>query len=81
MNKTLIYTSTAARNFSKLPEAVQEAVLEALRVYALTGEGNVKQMKGGLGLRMRIGDYRVIFDETIESITIISAGNRKDVYR
>jgi mRNA-degrading endonuclease RelE of RelBE toxin-antitoxin system len=38
-------------------------------------------MKGGLGLRMRIGDYRVIFDETIESITIISAGNRKDVYR
>lgn len=81
MNKTLIYTAVAARSFWNLPEQVQEAVLEALRVYALTGEGNVKQMKGGMGLRMRVGDYRIVFDETKEEITILAAGHRREVYR
>ncbi len=81
MNKTLIYTTTAARSFWSLPDQVQEEILEALRVYALTGEGSVKQMKGGMGLRMRVGDYRVVFDETKEEITIIAAGHRREIYR
>ncbi len=81
MNKTLIYTATAARSFWNLPEQVQEEILEALRVYALTGEGNIKQMKGGKGLRMRVGDYRIVFDETKKEITIIAAGHRREIYR
>ncbi|MBM6595979.1 type II toxin-antitoxin system RelE family toxin [Microvirga pudoricolor] len=81
MNKTLVYTKAAARSFWNFPESVQEQLLEALRIYALTGEGDVKQMKGGLGLRMRIGDYRVVFDETTETISILAAGHRRDVYR
>lgn len=81
MNKTLIYTATAARSFWSLPDQVQEDILEALRIYALTGEGDVKQMKGGMGLRMRVGDYRIVFDETKEGITIIAVGHRREVYR
>jgi mRNA-degrading endonuclease RelE of RelBE toxin-antitoxin system len=34
-----------------------------------------------MGLRMRVGDYRVVFDETKEEITILAAGHRREVYR
>jgi mRNA interferase RelE/StbE len=81
MNRTLIYTPSAAHSFWNLPETVQEEVLEALRRYALTGEGGVKQMKGGLGLRLRVGDYRVVFDMTADEITIHAVGHRREVYR
>ena len=34
-------------------------ILVALTRYADTGEGDVKQLKGSLDFRLRVGDYRV----------------------
>ena len=81
INKTLIFTSAGARSFSSLPEDVQEAIIQALFVYGLTGEGDVKRMKGGLGLRLRVGDDRVVFEEPAAGLTIVGAGHRREVYR
>ena len=81
MNKTLVYTSSAARSFWALPDDVQEALVQALLRYGLTGEGDVKAMQGETGRRLRVGDYRVVFEETASTLTIIAAGHRRQVYR
>jgi mRNA interferase RelE/StbE len=41
---------------------------------------NVKRLNGIDALRLRVGDYRVIFSETAETITILDIGSRSDIY-
>lgn len=58
-------------------------ILEAIHRYAQTGEGRVKPLHGefeGL-LRLRVGNHRVFFDETEDTITIHRVRDRKESYR
>jgi mRNA-degrading endonuclease RelE of RelBE toxin-antitoxin system len=58
-------------------------ILTALHRYAETGVGSVKSLTGefeGL-LRLRVGNHRVLFDETEDTITVHRILNRKDAYR
>lgn len=41
---------------------------------------NVKRLKGRDGLRLRIGDWRVIFHEDPETIDVLIIGPRGSVY-
>jgi mRNA-degrading endonuclease RelE of RelBE toxin-antitoxin system len=58
-------------------------ILQAIHRYAETGAGGVKTLSGKLDglLRLRVGNHRVLFDETVDSITIHRVGNRREVYR
>ena len=80
MNKTLIFTSAAA-GFWNLPEPVQDRLTEKLRHYGLTGEGDVKRMRGHSSLRLRDGDYRVVLQESSSGLLILAVGHRRDIYR
>jgi hypothetical protein len=51
-----------------------------LTVYATSGSGDVKRLKGLAGCRLRIGNWRVIFIEDARSITVVAVGNRKEIY-
>ena len=58
-------------------------ILEAIHRYASTGAGRVKPLGGefeGL-LRLRVGDHRVFFDETDDTITIHRVRDRREAYR
>ena len=58
-------------------------ILTAVHRYAETGEGKVKLLSGefeGL-LRLRVGNHRVLFDETEDAITIHRVRDRRDAYR
>lgn len=81
MNKTLIFTVGAGRAFWKLPTDVQEALNHKLYLYGLTGEGDVKRMVGVDALRLRDGEYRVVFEETATALTIVAVGHRRAIYR
>ena len=50
--------------------------LAGLHRYAITGEGDVKSLRGRDGFRLRIGSYRVIFDEDEVTILAIYIGRR-----
>jgi mRNA-degrading endonuclease RelE of RelBE toxin-antitoxin system len=61
----------------------QHAALNIIHRYAATGAGRVKPLSGefeGL-LRLRVGNHRVLFDETADTITIHRIRDRRDVYR
>jgi mRNA interferase RelE/StbE len=58
-------------------------ILRAIDAYARCGEGPTKALSGKFAglLRLRVGNYRVLFDETAEAVTIHRIGDRRDVYR
>jgi mRNA interferase RelE/StbE len=44
--------------------------------------GNVKKLKGSINeYRLRIGEYRVLFELDPRKVTVYAVGNRKDIYR
>lgn len=75
--KTIILTHAAAKDLDALPREGREQVEGALIRYASTGEGDVKQLSGREGYRLRIGRYRVIFDEDRLTILAIYIGKRE----
>ena len=58
-------------------------ILEGIHRYAETGAGRVKPLSGEFEgmLRLRVGNHRVFFDETADTITIHRVLDRKDAYR
>jgi len=74
--KTIILTLSAAKDLDALPRGAREQVEAGLHRYAMTGQGDVKSLQGRDGYRLRIGDYRIIFDEDAITILAIAIGRR-----
>jgi mRNA interferase RelE/StbE len=75
--KTIIFSQAAAKDLDGLSSDAREAVQTALIRYAMTGEGDVKSLSGRAGFRLRIGNYRVIFDQDASTILAIYIGRRQ----
>jgi mRNA-degrading endonuclease RelE of RelBE toxin-antitoxin system len=58
-------------------------ILKAIHRYGETGEGEIKALSGEFeGLcRLRVGNYRALFDETADTITVHRIRDRRDAYR
>jgi mRNA interferase RelE/StbE len=74
--KTIILTLRAAKELDALPRDARKQVEASLHRYATTGQGDVKALQGRDGYRLRIGSYRVIFDEDATTILVIYIGRR-----
>ena len=74
--KTIVLTHSAAKDLDALPADAREAVSNGLVRYAATGEGDVKRLQGRDGYRLRVGAYRIIFDEDQVTILAIYIGRR-----
>lgn len=80
--KTIILTPRAAKDLDALPRDAREQVEAGLHRYAMTGQGDVKALQGRDGFRLRIGSYRVIFDEDATTILALYIGRRATtIYR
>lgn len=74
--KTIVLTPGAAKDLGGLPRDARERIEAGLHRYATTGQGDVKALQGRDGYRLRIGSYRVIFDEDATTILAIYIGRR-----
>jgi mRNA interferase RelE/StbE len=83
----VVFKKSAAKELEKLPKRVQNKILDAIQLLAVnpfTELLQIKKMKGAEDLfRIRIQDYRVIYQVEAERVTIaiIKVGHRKDVYQ
>ena len=77
----VLYTVAARRNLRALPPEVRRQIEAKLERFAATGAGDVRKLQGEEGVRLRSGDYRVIFVETEDAIEVRSVGHRRDIYR
>jgi mRNA interferase RelE/StbE len=78
--KTISYTTSATRQLRGLPSNIRERLIGKLHRYAETGGGDVKALVGQSGARLRAGDYRVVFVETSNGISVRAVGHRRDIY-
>lgn len=75
--KTIILTAAAGRDLDALPVKERAQVSDALIEYAMSGRGDVKKLRDRDGFRLRVGRYRVIFDEDRTTILAIYVGKRE----
>lgn len=74
--KTIVLGPGAAKALDKVDAAARESIANGLHEYAMRGVGDVKAMAGANTARLRVGDYRVIFDEQAERIVLLALGHR-----
>ena len=78
------YLRRAIRDLAKLPDKDVKLITGKIDQYASAPEeltNNVTEMKGTQGKRLRIGNYRVLFDENDTVLTIFRVRKRADAYR
>ncbi len=66
-----------------IPQHIAMTILQAIHRYAETGAGRVKPLSGEFEgfLRLRVGNHRVFFKETADTVTIHRVHNRREAYR
>jgi mRNA interferase RelE/StbE len=66
----------------KLPEETRREIGYRLHVLQQDFSGDVKKLKGSKSeYRLRVGDYRVLFELVGRRIVVYTLGQRKDIYR
>ncbi len=81
--KSVLYTRTAATALRKHANRAT-LIRTKIRQYAddpLSQANNVKPLVGVNAKRLRVGDFRVIFTETADAITILDIGPRGGIYQ
>lgn len=84
MNYALGILPCAKRELGALPSDTYHRLREA--IFGLAHEPrpqSSRKLTGREGWRLRVGDYRVLYDidDVKQTITIVHVGHRRDVYR
>jgi mRNA interferase RelE/StbE len=80
--KAIIYTAAARRALREHANRA-DLILMKIEQYAAAPEAlanNVKKLKGRHDYRLRVGDFRIVFSETGDTITIHDIGPRGGIY-
>jgi len=81
---SLLILPRAQKELAKLPASEYERVRDAIRSLAEAPRppGSLK-LSGREGWRIRVGDYRVLYDvdDKNQTVTVQHVGHRRDVYR
>jgi mRNA interferase RelE/StbE len=77
--KPIAFTPAATVQWLKLAANIRQRINIRLEQFA-TGHGDIKRLKGRTGLRLRVGDWRVIFYEEGGKIIVTDVGHRREIY-
>jgi mRNA interferase RelE/StbE len=75
---------TVQKQLQKISDPGHQQILENLQQLQNNPRfGNAIKMKGTEGYRLRVGDYRILYDinDTERTITLRRIAHRRDVYR
>ena len=75
----IIYSKKAKKILEKQNRSTQLRILSAIA--KLPQDGDIKKLQGQNGYRLRIGNFRVLFDINGVIIDIIDIGNRGQIYK
>ncbi len=75
----IIYSKKAEKFLRKQDKPTQRRLIYAISKLPL--EGDIKKLQGTDGYRLRVGNYRVLFDVNGLILDIIDIGNRGQIYK
>lgn len=81
--KQVIYKPAALKVLRRMPRNEAERIRAKVRQYAedpASQANNVKGLKGREGIRLRVGDWRVIMDDAGDVLDVLKIGPRGGVY-
>ncbi len=82
MRYTVVLTNEVKAKLRALPLSLRREIGHKLFLLEEDLSGSVKKLKGSRNeYRLRVGDYRVIFELEGRIATVYAVGNRKDIYR
>lgn len=70
---------TLTRLASGNPDAARR-IAKAVRAYAEDGRGDVKKLEGRPDFRLRVGDYRIMFELEENVMIVLSVSHRSSAY-
>jgi mRNA interferase RelE/StbE len=82
--RTIVFAPEAAKELDALDWTVRgrvEKALDLLAVDPLALRNQIKRLKGDTAMRLRVGDWRVIFELQRGEIVIFAIAHRSEVYR
>ena len=74
----IAFTAAATRQWLNLSADVRRRL--DLAAFAQSGQGDVKRLKGRLGARLRVGDWRIAFYVEGDTIVVAAVGHRREIY-
>ncbi|NBB50225.1 type II toxin-antitoxin system RelE/ParE family toxin [Rhizobium sp. CRIBSB] len=83
MAKQINYTKEARRTLSRIPVNERRRILLKIEQYAedpRSQANNVVKLQDRPGYRLRVGDWRVIFDEFDNILEVEKIGSRGSIY-
>lgn len=84
MRYRVILPRSVQKELARLPEEISQRILARLaRLESNPRPADVKKLKGRPAWRVRVGDYRIIYEihDRILQIIVITVGHRREVYR
>jgi mRNA interferase RelE/StbE len=78
------YTDDALKDLKSIGHVAAGKVIEKVAAYAAVPSAftnQIKKLKGENVLRLRVGDYRVLFTEGGQILRILRVGHRREIYR
>ena len=83
MKRLLVYKPAGQRELSRMDRSDAGRIIHALEVFAATGYGDVKALKGALSgrYRLRVGKWRVFFSlDRPNNVVVTDVDNRGQAY-
>lgn len=81
--KQISYTKAAIRTLRRMPVNTARLIRSKIEAYAAdpaSQVNNVRSLKGREGIRLRVGDWRVIMDDQGNVLAVLDIGSRGGVY-
>lgn len=81
--KQVSYTKAAIRVLRRMPTNTAKLIRTKIEAYATdpaSQANNVKSLKGREGIRLRVGDWRVIMDDQGNVLAVLEIGPRGGIY-
>jgi len=80
--KQIAYTKDALKALRKMPANTAERIKAKIEAYAtdpVSQANNVKALQGRSGIRLRVGDWRVIMEDGVV-LAVLEIGPRGGIY-
>jgi len=81
--KQISYTKAAIKALRRMPANTAKLIRTKIEAYAQdpgTQANNVKSLKGREGIRLSVGDWRVIMDDQGNVLAVLDIGPRGGIY-
>ena len=84
MTYEILIERSAQRSLSKIPPTDQDRIIDAIhKLQSNPRPAGVQKLGGREAWRIRVGDYRIIYEinDEARNILVVTLGHRREVYR